>query len=284
MMTRPFELAAVAEVTERAAQGHQPEALEVHLRDGSHALLRPIRSEDKQRLVEGLALLSPRSRYFRFHHDVQHLTGDQLRYLTEVDHRDHVAWVALDPAHADVPGMAVGRYVRLSHTLSVAEAAIAVVDHYQRRGLGTLLLAVLAEAARANGINVFRNYVRADNTEMLELFDQLGSTRQRCAPGVYEVDFPLPDDPDELPDTPAGRAIRAFAREPDLRARLGGALVPVWVERLRRRNDAPEGQRDVTSPWGREDPMLAEWMDVVLQEHDRGSPPGSVDAATAEGT
>ena len=163
-MARTFELASVAETTEDAAQGHAPEPLEVQLRDGSRALLRPIRPEDRQRLVEGFALLSPRSRYLRFHDDVQHLTDEQLRCLTEVDHRGHAAWVALDPAHPGVPGMGIARYIRLSHAPTVAEFAITVVDHYQGRGLGTLLLAVLAEAARANGIDVFRNYVLADNS------------------------------------------------------------------------------------------------------------------------
>lgn len=269
-MSRPFDLAAVAETTEAAARGDACDALEVHLRDGSRALLRPIRAEDRQRLVDGLALLSPRSRYLRFHDDVRQLTEDQLRDLTEVDHRDHVAWVVLDPAHPEVPGMAVARYVRLPQDPHVAEAAITVIDHYQGRGLGTLLLAVLAEAARANGITVFRNYVLADNVDMLELFDQLGSTRQRCATGVFEVDFPLPDDPADLPDTPAGRAIRAFAEAPDLRSRLAAALVPLWVERLRRRHDAPQRRPGVTPPPGREDPLLAEWLDLALRE-----PPGT---------
>lgn len=270
-MGRPFELAAVAGMAEEAANGHHPEPLTVQLRDGSHALLRPVRAEDRQRLVDGFALLSPTSRYLRFHDDVRGLTEDQLRCLMDVDHRDHGSWIALDAAHPDVAGMGEARYVRLPHAPDVAEFAVTVVDHYQGRGLGTLLLAVLAEAARANGITVFRNYVLADNTEMLELFDQLGAARQRCGPGVYEVDCPLPEDPDQLPDTPAGRAIRAFAQEPDLRARFTSALVPLWIERLRRRNDGPQPPPDDTSPYGRESRLLAEWLDVALDDQDGDS-------------
>ena len=97
------------------------------------------------------------------------------------------------------------------------------------------------------------------------------------------MDFPLPDDPDELPDTPAGRAMRAFAQEPDLRARLASALVPLWVERLRRRGDAPDQDRGVASAVGRENPLLAEWLDAVLDEPDGDGPPHPRGAEMAEG-
>lgn len=72
----------------------------VTLRDGSAALLRPIEPTDEQRLHEGFRLLSPRSRYLRFHTGLTQLTDGQLRYLTEVDGWDHVAWVYVDHAEA----------------------------------------------------------------------------------------------------------------------------------------------------------------------------------------
>ena len=93
----------------------------------------------------------------------------------------------------------------------VAEAAITVLDHYQGRGLGTVLLGFLARSARENGIKVFRNYVLSDNVAMLELFDQLGAGRELEGGGVYRVDVPIPEDPDDLPDTPAGRVLKAMA-------------------------------------------------------------------------
>ena len=82
------------------------------LRDGRAILLRQIRPEDRDRLAEGIRRLSPTSRYLRFHADVDHLTDRQLAYLTQVDHLEHEAIVALDLEAVEVPGIGVARYIR----------------------------------------------------------------------------------------------------------------------------------------------------------------------------
>lgn len=182
------------------------------LRDGTRVLLRPIEPGDRERLTEGLRRLSPRSRYLRFHTSVDHLSETHIRYLTEVDGRDHVAWIALDEDHPEIPGIGVARYVRLSDEPEVAEAAVTVADEYQGRGAGTLLLGLLAGSARTNGIEVFRNYVLTENTPMLEVFDRLGAERELEAPGLYRVDLRLPTGDETVPESPAGRAFLAAAR------------------------------------------------------------------------
>lgn len=273
-MARGPRLDDVAELTELAAEGHDPEPVVVELRDGSQALLRPIRADDKERLQRGMQLLSERSRELRFNRPLEQLSERHLRYLTEIDHRDHVAWVALDPDRPQLPGMGVGRYVRVPQDPHIAEAAITVADRYHGRGLGTLLLAVLAQAARANDIRVFRNYVRVDNAPMLELLDQLGATRGPCDAGIVEVDFPLPDDPDELPDTPAGRAIRVFAAQHHRPGDLARRLL-AWAGVLSRRGQAPGVQADDVGPRDEEQGMLADWVDAAFAretERDHGSP------------
>jgi len=164
---------------------------DVTLRDGTRAVIRPITPDDRWRLQEGLRLLSPRSRYLRFHAPIDHLTADQLTYLTHVDYRDHMAWVALNPDAPDEPGMGVARYVRLVDEPAVAEAAVTVLDRYQGRGLGTVLLKRLAATAAANGITTLRNYVLAENTAMLEVFDALGARRVDEGAGVYRIDVPV---------------------------------------------------------------------------------------------
>jgi GNAT superfamily N-acetyltransferase len=186
--------------------------LDVVLRDGSHALVRPIRPEDKQRLVRGLGELSPQSAYMRFHTPMTHLTDEQLRYLTEIDYVDHMAWVAVDPTEPGAPGMGVARYVRSHADPTVAEAAVTVVDRFQNRGLGSILLRLLAESAVANGITTFRNYVLAENTAMLEIVDEVGAERIDEGDGVYRVDYTLPDKLDELPGPVPARILRDIAR------------------------------------------------------------------------
>jgi GNAT superfamily N-acetyltransferase len=191
------------------AAGSGLEEREVTLRDGTRALVRPIRPDDKERLQKGLQLLSPRSRYLRFHTPVDHLTEAQLRYLTEIDYHDHMAWVALNPDEPDEPGMGVGRYVRLREDPTIAEAAVTVLDRYQGRGLGTILLQLLAASAAENGIRTFRNYVLAENRTMLDLLDEVGASRVDEGSGVYRIDVPLPEEPSRQP----GRAPQRILRE-----------------------------------------------------------------------
>lgn len=198
------------------------------LRDGTRVLLRPIRPEDRDRLAEGFRRLSPASRYLRFHTTMTAFTPEQLDYLTRVDHHEHEALVALDLDRPEVPGVGVARYIRDPDERRVAEAAVTVADEYHGQGAGTLLLGALSARARSNGIEVFRNYVLADNTAMLEVFDQLGAERSPEATGLWRVDLALPEHDRDLPDSAAGRAFMAAARDG---FRLSSVLPPVWGHR-----------------------------------------------------
>jgi ribosomal protein S18 acetylase RimI-like enzyme len=185
----------------------------VELRDGTAVTLRPILPTDKDRLRRGFRRLSPQSRYRRFGAPVKDLSDKQLRYLTEIDHENHMAWIALDPAAPDSPALGVVRCVRLSDEPDVAEAAIVVADGYQGRGLGSILLGMLAVSAIANGIARFRAYVLTENRPMLEMLHELGGTVALEEPGLYRVDLSLDEDPDQLPDTPTGRVFKAVAKK-----------------------------------------------------------------------
>lgn len=189
-----------------------PRPFDVTLRDGSRVHIRPIRPDDKQRLQDGLRRLSRQSRYLRFHAPIEELSEAQLRYLTEIDYADHMAWVAEDATDPDGRGLAVARYVRLRREPDVAEAAVTVADEHQGKGLGSILLTLLCRSAIEHGIRSLRNYVLTANEAMLRVFDELGATRVDQGDGVTRVDMPLPRDPDELLETPALRVLRASAK------------------------------------------------------------------------
>lgn len=191
---------------------------EIRLRDGSRIWVRPIRPEDRDRMVEGLSRLSARSRYLRFHSAVNQLTSAQLDYLTDVDHDDHEALVAIDPDISGHPGVAVARYIRLPEEPTIAEAAITVVDDYQGRGIGTAMIGLLEGLAHRRGIRTFRNYVLAENKPMLAIFRQLDGELVSEGAGLYRVDVPVPGLDDQQPDTPAGRWVASIARNSDRRA------------------------------------------------------------------
>lgn len=183
----------------------------VELRDGSTILVRPIVPADRQKLLEGLARLSPESRFRRFLRPMGGLTGQELTYLTEVDYHDHFAWVALDPDTPDRRGVGVARYVRLPDDPAVAEAAVVVLDDYQRRGIGTILLRLTAETAYQNGIRTFRSWVAPDNTPVLTALDNRRVSR-RAEDGVVVVDIPLPVPPGSVENSGLYATLRAAAR------------------------------------------------------------------------
>ena len=164
------------------------------LSDGSEVEIRPLGPEDKAGLAAGFERLSGLSRYRRFLSPTSHLSAKQLAYLTEVDHHDHEALVAIDPASHN--GLGVARYVRSAQNPGEAEFAVAVADDWQRRGLGTALLRQLAERARAEGITRFTGFVLEDNQPMRGLLQSLGEVQQRDArDGTLEVWLDIPEDP-----------------------------------------------------------------------------------------
>ncbi|MGA8717135.1 MAG: GNAT family N-acetyltransferase, partial [Solirubrobacteraceae bacterium] len=122
-------------------------------------VIRPIEPADRELLRAGFERLSERSRYLRFQTPLTELGDDQLAYLTDVDHHDHEALLAL--ADED-DAVGVARFVRVSD--GVAECAIVVADDWQNRGLGGQLLERLVERAREEGVDRFTALVLAENT------------------------------------------------------------------------------------------------------------------------
>jgi GNAT superfamily N-acetyltransferase len=139
------------------------------LADGTPIYIRPIRPDDKHLLTDGLARLSFESRYKRFLGPKHRFTLDELRYLTEIDGVDHVAYVAL---RGDAPKelVAVGRLVRSKSHPQAAEIAVTVCDEWQRRGIGVLLGDHLAMAARDRNIRYLTGTMAADNVGAHRLF------------------------------------------------------------------------------------------------------------------
>ncbi len=122
-------------------------------------VIRPIEPGDKEALVEGLRRLSDESIRRRFLAAKPRFTAAELRYLTEVDGRNHIALVA----ELDGELVAVARCVRLPDRPDTAEMAIVVGDPFQGQGLGRALTLALADAAVAVGIRRFAATMLGDN-------------------------------------------------------------------------------------------------------------------------
>jgi RimJ/RimL family protein N-acetyltransferase len=196
--------------------------------------IRPITPADKDALEEGFERFSDQSRYMRFLAPHGRLTPAELRYFTEVDHHDHEALVAVDPETG--AGVGVARYIR-SDDPTIAEIAVAVVDEWHGRGVGTQLLTALIERAHQEGIHSFSALCLAENDRMLNLLDDIGRvevTHQEL--GTVEVIVDLPE-----------RGIERLRRL--LAAVARGEIIPFpHFPAGRRDGSAEPGDTDVADP------------------------------------
>jgi GNAT superfamily N-acetyltransferase len=143
------------------------------LRDGRRVRVRPISPGDKGRLVDALLRMSARSRHLRFHQHRMALTDDELRYLTELDYRRHVAWGAMASDEPGRPGVGVARLIR-DPDGDAAEFSVTVVDAWQGVGLGKLLLQTLMVSAAEYGVTRLVGHVLRENEPALRMFHHVG--------------------------------------------------------------------------------------------------------------
>jgi len=173
------------------ATGFEPRVLE--LNDGTKVHVRPIVPEDEPRLHEAVAAMSERTVYFRFFSPLKRLPDALAHRLAVVDYNDRFAVVATShkPLRTERI-LGVARYDRVAGT-EIAETAVAVIDEFQHRGLGSALLTILARVARGHGIKTFTLIVLPENQQMLGLLRKMGWIHHaKLSGGVYEITFDLP--------------------------------------------------------------------------------------------
>ena len=166
----------------------------VVLRDGSTVTVRPVRPGDEQRLAAFFAALSLESRVFRFFAAVAN--ADALaRSMVNVDYRTRYGIVAV----AGDDEAIVGHAMYVEEMPRKAELAVAIADRYQGRGLGTILLGQLAEAAAAAGYDVLEAIVKPENHRMLDMLRESGFPLvSRSEPGEVRAEMPAVLTPEGL--------------------------------------------------------------------------------------
>jgi RimJ/RimL family protein N-acetyltransferase len=160
----------------------------IGLASGAVICVRLIRAADKPALVDAFGRLGDESRYRRFLGSAPSLNDRVLTYLTEVDHRNHSALIALEPHERRV--IAVARYVRHPDAAGSAEIAVTVVDEWQGRGVGRVMLSLLIERATHAGFESLSASVLATNRPMLVLLRSHGflTTCVDACGGVVELE------------------------------------------------------------------------------------------------
>ena len=160
------------------------------LADGARLRERPIVPADREPLADAFDRLSDRSRRQRFLGPKPRLSARELDYLTDVDHVTHEALVAIDETTGEIVG--VGRYATGRDGGAGADMALAVVDPWQRRGIGHGLAVRIVERARANGITRLTGTALADNLHVRSLLERIGFRVRSVSAGVVEVELEVP--------------------------------------------------------------------------------------------
>jgi len=159
------------------------------LKDGCEVTIRAMRPDDKERLVKAFLHLQPQTIRTRFFYPKKTLSEDDLRWLDENSHGNHVGLVATVPSGCEELIIGEGSYAVLGRT---AEIGLTVAEAWQGRGIASRLLQHLAGIARDQGVGEFEAYVLQENEPMLAVFRRSGlSMTTRYAEGVLHVTLAL---------------------------------------------------------------------------------------------
>lgn len=179
--------------------------METTLDDGTAVTVRRLVPEDREGLAEGYRLLSPDSRYQRFWVRTGEVIGDgMLDRLLKQDPDRHAVWVVLDRTR-DFPGVGAASWWRSETEADEAEFSCTVLDADQRRGVGTLLMAVLWLDAMGSGVRRFVGYTMPENVAAVRWMRGIGAEAEWDG---YKVIFRWElDDLESIPATPTGAAL-----------------------------------------------------------------------------
>ena len=160
---------------------------DVVLRSGRTLHVRPVRPEDRDRLVSFYARLSPESIHARFFHLCSPESALESA-PAEVDY-DRSFGVIGETGHEIV---GVAHYYGSVSDPKEAEVAFAIADVHQGRGIATKLLDVLTAAARTREIERFVAEVLAGNRRMVEVFRGMGFVVTATTDyGAIHLSFPI---------------------------------------------------------------------------------------------
>ncbi|MEV7107929.1 bifunctional acetate--CoA ligase family protein/GNAT family N-acetyltransferase [Streptomyces atroolivaceus] len=155
---------------------------DVVLRDGGTARVRPITTDDAERLVSFYEQVSDESKYYRFFAPYPRLSARDVHRFTHHDYVDRVGLAVTIGGEF----IATVRFDRIngqgrpaSAPADEAEVAFLVQDAHQGRGVASALLEHIAAVARERGIRRFAAEVLPANNKMIKVFRDAGFTQQR---------------------------------------------------------------------------------------------------------
>ncbi len=160
----------------------------VPLKSGHVIGMRAGLPSDRPYLADAIKRMSAESLHRRFFS--AGVPDHLIDYLVDIDYVDHFSWVALESPSPEATPIGSCRYIRSFDDRRKAEVAFGIVDEWQGKGIGTVLIGALAIAASITGITTFTATVLYDNQPMRSIFNRAGAHWTHLEPGVLNTEVP----------------------------------------------------------------------------------------------
>jgi len=176
----------------RGARGHPRFAIRpypaewerhVTLRDGTRVFVRPLRPEDERLYGPFFAKVTDRDLRLRFFAPVKDFSHAFVARFTQIDYARAMAFIALDESSGEMLGVV---RAHADANYQTAEYAILIRSDLKGRGLGWLLMELIIDYARAEGLRTIEGQVLNENTTMLAMCRELGFA---ITPDPHEADI-----------------------------------------------------------------------------------------------
>src|SRR5260221_8865746 len=142
------------------------------LSDGSQIEIRALRREDEADMLVAVGKASAQSLQRRFFVMKRHFSDKERAFFMDVDFKNHVAIVALTDEAGRKLIVGGGRYIVFEP--GRAEMAFVVIDTWQGRGVGSILVRHLIRIAGDAGLKELTAEVLPENAAMLKVFGKFG--------------------------------------------------------------------------------------------------------------
>ncbi|MDY6905313.1 MAG: GNAT family N-acetyltransferase [Thermodesulfobacteriota bacterium] len=127
---------------------------------------------DERRIQEHFYNLDKNDVIARFFYDKTSFLRDDIEEMVQIDYINNLTILAVTGAFGFSQVVGIGIYMREGKH-NVAEIAFSVTRAWQGKGIATIILKKLSQAARANGIKGLVAYTEPSNTAMKKLFATL---------------------------------------------------------------------------------------------------------------
>ncbi len=144
---------------------------ETRLYDGRKVVYRPTKPSDNRMIQEHFYQMDDKDVEMRFFNLRRHFYRDEMEDMSQVDYVKNLSIVAVTGEIGFERIVGLGGYF-LEHG-TTAEVAFSVAKDWQGKGIGSVILMKLAEAARENGISTLTAYTLPSNRGMIKLFKKL---------------------------------------------------------------------------------------------------------------